>query len=288
MMVQGVSTIHSFLAALLIIILSYCSAENVYCVTPTATSCSSCPYNSANCTTLSEYAQESEMYFTSKTTIVFLPGNHVLDRNITVENVTKLSMCGDSSSSNVATIVRIWSVGFSFTNVTGFNIHSLTFTLHKRLRSYSSHPAGNSALLLQSTQLAKLVNCSFHDNLGTALVVHNTNITLAENSEFINNTCACQRVRHVMCELGCGITAFNSNITFTGNTSFRENNQTAPYNFHECGGAIWASASSLYFNGANNFVSNSANSCKGGAIHARTNALLVFNSTTNFRNKFAN
>ena len=288
MMVQGVSTIHSFLAALLIIILSYCSAENVYCVTPTATSCSSCPYNSANCTTLSEYARESEMYFTSKTIIVFLPGNHVLDRNITVENVTKLTMCGNSSSSNIATIVRIWSVGFSFTNVTGFNIHSLTSTLHKRFRNYSSHPAGNSALLLQSTQHAKLVNCSFHDNLGTALVVHNTNITLAENSEFINNTCACQRVRHVMRELGCGITAFNSNITFTGNTSFRENNQTTPYNFYECGGAIWASASSLYFSGANNFVGNSANSCKGGAIHASTNALLVFNGTTNFRHNFAN
>ena len=45
--------------------LSYCSAENVNCVTPTATSCSSCPQNSTNCTTLSEYAQEAELYFTS-------------------------------------------------------------------------------------------------------------------------------------------------------------------------------------------------------------------------------
>ena len=288
MMVQGASIIVC-LAALLIIILSYCSAENVYCVRPTATSCSSCPYNSSNCTTLSEYAQESEIYFTSKTTMVFLPGDHVLDRNITVANITKLTMCGDSSSSNIATIVRIWSVGFSFTNVTGFNINSLTFTSHKRFWSYSSHPAGNSALLLQSTQHAKLVNCSFHDNLGTALVVNNTNIALAGNTGFINNLCACQRVRHYeMHQLGCGITAFNSNITFTGNTSFCENNQTAPYNFYECGGAIWASASSLYFTGTNNFVGNSANSCKGGAIHARTNALLVFNGTTNYRHNSAN
>ena len=41
-------------ATLLISTLSYCTAENVYCVTPTATSCSSCPHNSTNCTTLSE------------------------------------------------------------------------------------------------------------------------------------------------------------------------------------------------------------------------------------------
>ena len=70
-------------AALLINTLSYCSAENVYCVTPTATSCSSCPHNN-HCATLSEYAQEAELYFTSNTTMVFLPGDHVLDTNITV------------------------------------------------------------------------------------------------------------------------------------------------------------------------------------------------------------
>ena len=64
---------------------SCCSAENVYCVTPTVTSCSSCPHNN-HCATLSEYAQEAEVYFTSNTTIVFLPGDHTLDTNITVAN----------------------------------------------------------------------------------------------------------------------------------------------------------------------------------------------------------
>ena len=68
-------------AALFIDTLSHCSAENVYCVTPTATSCSSYPHSN-HCATLSEYAQESEMYFTSNTTMVFLPGDHVLHTNI--------------------------------------------------------------------------------------------------------------------------------------------------------------------------------------------------------------
>ena len=85
----------ALVVALLINTLSYCSAENVYCVTPTATSCSSCPHNSTHCATLSEYAQEAELYFTSNTTMVFLPGNHVLDRNITVANVTRLTMHGE-------------------------------------------------------------------------------------------------------------------------------------------------------------------------------------------------
>ena len=81
-------------AVLLINTLSYSSAENVYCVTPTATSCSSCPHNT-HCTTLSEYAQEAELYFTSNTTMVLLPGDHDLDTNITVGNVTWLTLRGE-------------------------------------------------------------------------------------------------------------------------------------------------------------------------------------------------
>ena len=129
-------------AALLINTLSYCSAENVYCVTPiaTATSCSSCPHNT-NCTTLSEYAQNDEMYFTSNTTMLFLEGHHVLDRTITVANVTSLTMRGDSSSGNITTIVRNGSVGFSFTNMVDFNIYSLAFTSCNMSWSYGSHLA---------------------------------------------------------------------------------------------------------------------------------------------------
>ena len=158
-------------AALLINTLSNCSAENVYCLTPTVTSCSSCPHNSANCTTLSKYAQEAELYFTSNTTIVFLPGDHVLDTNITVANVARLMMWGEFSSDNIATVVRNGSVGFSFIKMVNFNIYSLAFTSYNRSWSYGSHPASNSALLLRSTQNAELVNCSFHDNIGTALAV---------------------------------------------------------------------------------------------------------------------
>ena len=209
------------LAALLINTLSYCSAEKVYCVTPTATSSSSCPH-STHCATLSEYAREAEIYFTSNTTMVFLPGDHVLDRNTTVDNVARLTMHGESSSDNIATVVRNGPVGFSFTNMVDFNIYSLAFTSYNRSWSYGSHPASNSALLLQSTQNAKLVNCSFHDNLGTALTVHNTNITLAGNNEFTHNQCGCGSSSE-RCKLGCAITALNSNLIFAGNNIFPKN-----------------------------------------------------------------
>ena len=109
-------------AALLINTLSYCSAENVYCVTPTVTSCSSCPHSSANCDTLSEYAQEAELYFTSNTTMVFLPGDHTLNTNITIFDVTRLTMRGESSSGNRVTVVCNGSVGLSFTSIVELKI----------------------------------------------------------------------------------------------------------------------------------------------------------------------
>ena len=186
--------------------------------------------------------------------MVFFRGEHVLDRTITVANVTRLTMHGESSSGNIATVVCNGSVGFRFTNMVDFNVYSLAFTSYTGSWSYGSLLASNSILFfLQSTQYAKLVNCSFHDNLGTALTVHNTNITLTGNNEFVHNQCGCESFSH-NCKLGCGITALNSNLTCTGNTTFHENNAS----YYGSAGAIWASASSLDFDGTNNFINNSA------------------------------
>ena len=276
------STSHIVLVATLLInTLSYCSAENVYCVTHIVTSCSSCPHNSTHCATLSEYAQMAEVYFSSNTTMVFLEGHHVLDVNITVANITRLTMRGELFSGYVATVVRNGPVGFSFTNVVDFIIYALSFTSYNRSLSYSSHPASNSALFLQSSQYAKLVNCFFHDNIGTALTVLNTNVTLAE-LKFMHNQCACQSFSEVH-ELGCGITTINSNLIFTGSTTFHNNTQTSSYPLY-CAGAIWASASSIHFYGTNIFISNTAkgNTSFGGAINVEKNTSLTFSGTSNF------
>ena len=321
-------------AALLTGVLSYCSgAENVYCVTPTATSCSSCPQNSTHCTTLSEYAREAELYFTSNTTMVFLSGDHVLATDITITNIARLTMRGKSSSDNPPTIVCNGPVGFSFASILDFRIHTLAFTSCSRTYTiplddissflslqytllYKTGPPSvrlKYALLLQSTQYAELVNCSFHDNLGTALVVNNTNVTLAGNSKFTHNHCEPD------CKTGGGgIAAFNSNLTFNGNTTFSENNATlygagiflstsrlsstgsihfinnlnsglATLQFIP-GGTIWAATSSLNFNGTNNFINNSARSDFGeigGAIYVRDNTSLSFTGVSNFKQNSA-
>ena len=311
-------------AVLLINTLSHSSAENVYCVTPTATSCSSCPHNT-HCTTFSEYAQEAELYFTSNTTMVFLPGDHNLDKNITVANVTRLTLRGESSSDNIATVVCSGSVGLSFTSMVDFKIDSLAFTTCNRKYAIagilSIPPNGTTivhvALLLHSTH-AELVNCSFHDNLGTALAVNNTNITLAGNTFIHNNYHLEEFVCVSHCMRGGAITAVHSNLIFTGNTTFLENsavsirssasflefywgailayNNYTTINFNgasnfinnsaDLGGAIFTyDNTTINFNGASNFINNSAD--WGGAIYAHTNITLTFSRTVNFTNNVA-
>jgi len=283
-------------AALLISTLSHCSAESVYCVTPSVTSCSSCPHNSANCTTLSEYAQEAGLYFTSNTTMVFLQGNHTLDTNITVTNISRLTMSGESSSGNRATVVCSGSVGLSFTSMLEFKIDSLAFTSCSRLLKYymivPGYPSLKSGhivavLDLQSTQHTELVNCSFHDNKnGTALVVNNTDITLTGNTEFTDNR-ACGNIT-----LGGGIIAVSSNLTFIGNTTFLDNSasseQCSIYGYVLGGGAIVTFNNTvLSFWGTNNFINNSAADNHGGAINTFGNTVLNLIGANNFINNSA-
>ena len=267
--------------------------------------------------------------------MVFLPGDHLLDTNITVANVTRLTMRGESSLGYRATVVCNGSVGFLFSNMEHFIIHSLAFTACTRTYTikvldiaslifpvldstqYNFSIPIKYALLLQSAQYAELVNCSFHDNLGTALVVNNTNIALIENN-FTHNHCESNS-----CVGGGGIAANSSNLTFTGDTMFIGNeanfggagifminstmSSTGSVHFirnsisgnitipgipiyHLAAGIICASASSLHFNGTNNFINNSARSLtvrRAGAICAVNNVSLSFSGTNNFINNSA-
>ena len=274
---------------LLINTFSYCSAENVYCVIPATTSCSSCPHDSVNCTTLSECAHETELYFTSNTTMVFLPGDHTLNTNITVANVDRLTMRGESSSGKIATVICSGPVGLSFTSVVEFKMCSLAFTSCSRLLRYAiiildhMYTPVYGAMYLQSTQYTELVNCSFHDNNGTALLVNNTHITLAGNTEFTHNR-ACGKIL-----LGGAIIAVSSNLTFTGNTIFLGNSAISgqcPFDDVEgSGGAIYTSDTVLRFSGTNNFINNSADG--GGVILAYENTVLSFSGTSHFINNSA-
>ena len=62
-------------------------------------------------------------------------GDHILDTNITVANVTRLTMRGESSfSDNIPTVVRNGPVGFSFTNMVEIQHSFFSFYLLQQVR----------------------------------------------------------------------------------------------------------------------------------------------------------
>ena len=215
--------------------------------------------------------------------MVFLPGDHALNTNITVTNVARLTMQGESSSGNIAKVVCHGSVGLSFTNMVEFKIYSLNFSACSR-SSGGPPPSRNYALLLQSAKYAALVNCSFNGNIGNALVVRNTSVTLAGNSEFVRNHCDSNS-----CAGGGGIVILSSNVTITGNATFLENLGIFHGPTNDGGVAIYANNTILSFSGNNNFINNSAAGGygAGGALYISNNTTLTFNGNNNFINNSA-
>ena len=217
--------------------------------------------------------------------MVFLPGDHALNVNITVSNVTRLTMRGESSSGNRATVVCSGSVGLRFTSMVDFKMYSLDFTSCRRLLRYAvtvpSFPKHDArpapvyaALDLQSTQHTGLVNCSFHGNNGTAIAVNNTDITLAGTTEFTHNK-ACGNI-----VLGGAIIALSSSLTFTGNTRFLDNGAAFGGSTVGGGAILTLNHTVLSFSGTTNFINNLA--IHGGAIFTSDNTILSFSGTNNF------
>ena len=78
---------------ILVICIEAQSQNNIY-VTPLSSSmCTQQP-----CYTLNYYAEHSAEYFTTETTVSFLPGVHLLNTTIAIDNVTNFKMTAVASS----------------------------------------------------------------------------------------------------------------------------------------------------------------------------------------------
>ena len=101
-----------------------CSAENVYCVTPTITQCSSCRQTNV----VHSVCSKSSNVFSSL--CFFLPSDHVPHAHITATNVARLTMHRESSTINIAKIVCSGLVSLSFTSMKEFIFLSF-YILHQ-------------------------------------------------------------------------------------------------------------------------------------------------------------
>ena len=256
---------------LLVASLSSClsSAASVYYVKPTPDT--ECPGNP--CFTLSEYAQNVSQYFTSNGTFEFLPGNHSLDRDITVFDVSSVSISFIGERSNASQVLS-WitctePAFFNFTRVQEIKVDALGF------RSCGRGTQLPRALYFDSVHHFSIENSLFEHNLDTTLLVSLSSGTV-ENVSFINNTAS---------QYGGAVLLLCSSLFFSGVTTFSWNQAGVR------GGAIYAEGSLIEFLDAatfrNNMVPKNVSFTLGGAIALGNSTTLLFRGATTFLNNTA-
>ena len=196
-------------AAVLWIIARVCitaSAETYY-VNPSSSN-TTCPEEGVPCYTLSQYASKPNDYFASNTSLILLPGNHSLDLELRINNITFLSVSVANETSLTDTMVTCSSAGkFWFGSVEDVHVRDLVFSgcVNNIITSVIEFTLEDCTLLGQlqigtglmmiSVSNASIVwstFCSFTSDIGGAILVNNSNVSITSsvfkrNSVFISN-----------------------------------------------------------------------------------------------------
>ena len=233
------------------------------------------------CITLSEFAQQNSTP-AKNTTLKFLPGEHTLSTNISVADTNSYSLLGVLH--NATTRIKCEKkVGFTFSNILYITIHHLVFTSCGIYRIvgvddviYDPPRATQTfALFMDSILQIDITNSTFENNIGTALGVNNSRLTLDGNNSFLLGNCKCSSITRCICR-GGGLYATNSTLMFRGYSSFIHNTATN-------GGGIYMRNSFLNVIGTIRFQQNEAYRL-GGGIHAHNSSLCLCGNTSFDRN----
>ena len=238
--------------------------QNTTFITPTLNT----PCPAEPCYTLSVYArlQPESHDLSSNTTLVFLPGDHVLEHTASIVNLASVTLLGDSSSFPDIT-----------SRITCTQPASLTFEgiheLHINLLAFVSCGHTSPALSINSVRQARISNCFFWNstNTGPAEDPHVIGSRGAEYEYYYYDDDYADPFGNPVesSSQGGAIYMHDSDMVLTGNT-FK-------HNFAQEGGAIYASLVSLLAV-HNTFHKNSA-SCSGGAFRAEYSQLTFSGNT---------
>ena len=175
---------------------------HMHCVTPAATdpllrppntytlqNYEACPTRS---TTLAELVGSTIQDIKSSTTIVFLPGKHLMPRNSTlyVTDVEELVFTGQESSESLPEIdCQGTEAAFQLINIDGLSISKLKFSNCGKLLSYEPSKSKMATLFLANITNLVIQHLEITNGIGYGL--HGVNIvgnSTIVNSHFANNT----------------------------------------------------------------------------------------------------
>ena len=208
------------------LLLGSVSSEFYYYIKPSPSVHCPSTLESVPCLTLSQFLNTSSAYISFNTTLIFLSGNHSLDPELVVNNVSTFSMLSNSvSSSNTVLLICGYNGAFIFESINSVHISGLTFFECTGSR-------------LVSVNYFFLEDSNFIGNdKGTALELFKSTATLFKTSFYSNvanklyNIDCPQYQKQGQAQAGGAIVSIQSNITVL-HSVFKGNNAVA-------GGAIF-------------------------------------------------
>ena len=278
------------------------STEQIHYVKPVNSSTLSCP--GQPCLSLDQYIQQTATYFTTGSTFLFLPGNHISTTAINLANISNITLKQRESDYPIkVNITYSNEVCIVCQNVTDLKIEGLRFKL------YSSNTNKSSAIKLYASNGVTLSNSTFigsgdlSKNLARAIYLVHSSITV-ENCIFERNTADNGGAMHM--SGGSHVTligsAFISNkahdsggaISSEDRILGKGNNRIAMFNktlllsgrtvFHNnearFGGAVKLVFCNATFSGRIEFTNNSAE--EGGGIHCVYSQLIINTTQLDF------
>ncbi len=247
-----------------VVLLPLASTQATYHIRPTSDS--PCPHE--DCLTVSEYASQNWSYSNSDNlTLVFLPGEHVLNTSIVFQLLVNVTLVGnDSSLPNITSVIVCKETSaFHFNNVSTVEIKALAFKFCGS--SNNRTPAMSIETAVPAISVVVVSNFQFmncHMECNQLALSINKSIAQLRDNMFVNNSGI----------YGGAIAVYNSTIVFPGQNQFTGNSAVV-------GGAIIAYSSKLMVKGPTAFVGNTANIGGGGALYV-LESIVHFKDNINF------
>lgn len=188
------SSTQSYLSLTLLTLLLVGGAKTAtYYIIPEENNINPCPFSC--CLTVSELISNSSSYTAvNNLTLIFLPGNHTLDSQLAISNISLLEIASNDTAT--ARIMCNFSSGFEFHHVdtiamSGLNFYgcggnSITFANNFTLWNSTFKGIGGTgtALVLKDTATAIIYQCSFLSNTqGSKQLFVDFNIPVVQNLE---------------------------------------------------------------------------------------------------------
>ena len=242
----------------------------------------------SSCLTLSQYVEDSSLYFVDNSSFAFLPGEHSLNVSVTLDSVANIFFIGGPE----VTITCNGPVNIKCRNVTNVIFSHLNFVSCGGGELLSSNSAALVFVDSDPVQVTyasfrghnRLFSRSIHSTYSTLYISH-FNATrfnggamhviggvlqISGNNNFTSN----------IGENGSAIFAQDSLLNFTGQTVFLSNKARQRDGHTLCGGAVYSMNTTLLFAGNTSFIQNGLLAPGfGGAVCLVDNSLVLSGRT---------